>query len=132
VTAGIVGADGTREFLLERDDRGSWSRDGERFAEGDGCADADLGWTPATNTIPIRRLGLAPGESASIRVVWIRYPELDVVAADQHYECLSTDRFRFSSGDFSAVLEVDDDGIVLDYEGLWRRVPIGHARPQDT
>ena len=32
----------------------------------DGCPDVDFGWTPATNTVPIRRLGLEVGETASI------------------------------------------------------------------
>jgi len=31
-----------------------------------GCSDVDLGWTPATNILPIRRTGLVVGGSTTI------------------------------------------------------------------
>jgi hypothetical protein len=128
--ARFVGRDASAEFRLESNGRGQWTSDGRPFPSGDGCVDVDLGWTPATNTLPIRRLGLSPGERSPIRVVWIRYPELELVAADQVYECLAPDRYRYSSGSFSADLLVDDVGLVVEYEGLWRSVPVDSvARP---
>lgn len=122
--ARFLGVNGGPAFLLESDGRGNWTSDGQPLPQGDGCVDVDLGWTPATNTLPIRRLGLSPGESSPIRVVWIRYPELEIVGADQVYECLAPDRYRYSSGTFSADLVIDDTGLVVDYEGLWKAVPV--------
>lgn len=121
-----------RRFEIESDGRGRWTLDGADFPEADGCVDVDLGWTPATNTLPIRRFGLVPGEGGRTRVVWIVYPDLDVVVADQHYECLSESTYRYASGDFSAVLTVDEAGLVTDYEGIWRAVPPGSVRLADA
>ena len=100
---------------------GLWSGK-ERPPELEDCADVDLGFTPATNTLPIRRLRLDVGEEAEIAAVWLRWPELRVERAVQRYARLAKDRYRFSQEDFRAELVVDEQGLVLDYEGLWRAV----------
>ena len=92
----------------------------------DGCTDIDLGWTPATNTVPIRRLDLPVGESATISASWIRFPEFDVVKNDQTYERLAHDRWRYRSGpyDFKLVTDIAS-GLVLSYgEDLWQAVAL--------
>jgi uncharacterized protein len=86
------------------------------------CVDVDLGFTPATNTLPIRRLGLEVGEAAELAVAWLRWPTLRVERAEQRYERLARDRYRYSSGDFEADLTVDEHGLVVEYEGVWRAV----------
>jgi hypothetical protein len=48
--------------------------DGELRTDLDGCTDIDLGWTPATNTIPIRRLGREGRKAATIRAAWLKGP----------------------------------------------------------
>jgi len=101
-----------------------WSGE-ERPPEFRDCKDVDLGFTPATNTLPIRRLALDVGEEADVAVVWLRWPELRVERLEQRYARLAKDRYRYSSGDFSAELVVDEQGLVVDYEGLWRA--IAHA-----
>ena len=90
----------------------------------DGCHDVDLGWTPATNTVPIRRLGLEVGETASITAAWVRFPELDVVASEQRYTRLGNDRWQYRSGDYDYELVTDETtGLVLSYgDDLWRAV----------
>ena len=94
----------------------------ERPPELRDCVDVDLGFTPATNTLPIRRLRLAVGAEAEIVVAWLRWPELTLEPAVQRYTRLATNRYRFSQDDFEAELEVDEEGLVLGYEGLWRAV----------
>lgn len=89
------------------------------------CADVDLGFTPATNTLPIRRLRLEVGGEAEIAVAWLRWPELRLERAVQRYARLAKDRYLFSQDDFRAELVVDEQGLVIDYEGLWRA--IAHA-----
>jgi hypothetical protein len=49
-------------------------------------------------------------------------PELEVVEARQRYEPLGVRQLRFSSGDFTAVLDFDDEGLVERYEGLAERI----------
>jgi uncharacterized protein len=46
----------------------------ERPPEFRDCVDVDLGFTPATNTLPIRRLGLEVGEAAGLAVAWLNGP----------------------------------------------------------
>ncbi len=89
-----------------------------------GCVDVDLGISPSTNTLPIRRLNLAIGESRELTAAWVRFPELTVESLAQRYTRLAERRYRYESivSGFTAELEVDDLGLVIDYEGIWRRV----------
>jgi hypothetical protein len=101
---------------------GRWTVDGKERPDLEGCLDVDLGFTPATNTLPIRRLGLELGASAQIDVAWLLFPELRVERAAQRYEHLGPGRYRYRQDDYAAVIEVDGLGIVREYEGLWREV----------
>ena len=47
----------------------------------DGCTDIDLRVTPATNTLPIRRLALAVGDASTLRAAWVGFPDLAAVAS---------------------------------------------------
>ena len=96
----------------------------ERPPEYRDCVDVDLGFTPATNTLPIRRLGLAIGEEAEIHVAWLVWPELTVERVLQRYTRLAEDRYRYRQDEFEAELTVDRQGLVLDYEGLWRAIAV--------
>lgn len=89
-----------------------------------GAYDVDLGGSPLTNTLPIRRLDLLKEASVAHRVsvAWVLMPSLEVVQADQIYTPLGDRRVRYASETFSADLTVDDEGFVLDYPGLARRV----------
>jgi hypothetical protein len=111
----------TRRVLLA-DGAGRWRwQGGPELAEVAGALDVDLTVTPATNTLPIRRLaGLDLGRAADLRMAWVQFPDLQVVPSAQRYRRLAPDRWRFSTGDFSAELLVDPDGLVLDYGGLFR------------
>ncbi|GAA2617928.1 putative glycolipid-binding domain-containing protein [Paractinoplanes durhamensis] len=83
--------------------------------------DVDLGGSPLTNTLPIRRLELLTAEtgvSHRISAALMLLPSLEVVQADQIYTPLGAHRVRYASETFSADLTVDDDGFVVDYPGL--------------
>jgi hypothetical protein len=120
----------TRTIALERSARGGWTVDGTAARTLRGCTDVDLGCSPSTNTLPIRRLRLAIGASHTIQAAWVRFPELTVVKAAQTYTRIDEFTYRYSSGDFEAELTVDDDGLVTAY-AVWRRT--GYALgPDDT
>jgi hypothetical protein len=120
----------TRTIVLERTAKGSWTVDGSARRGLRGCTDVDLGCSPSTNLLPIRRLGLAVGASKTIQAAWVRFPELSVVKAAQTYTRLDEFTYRYSSGTFEAELTVDDDGLVAAY-AEWRRT--GYAiGPEDT
>jgi uncharacterized protein len=113
---------------LLADGKGRWKRGGgESVPELDGCIDVDISATPFTNTLPIRRLGLKPGEFEELTVAYIRVPELLVGPERQRYGCLEARadgglyRFEALPSGFTAELPVDADGLVMDYPGLFRR-----------
>ena len=107
---------------LERSAAGTWTVDGTRATHLDGCDDIDLGFTPATNLLPIRRLDLKVGDSAPVRAAWVRFPELSTEVLDQVYARLGTERYLYTSagGSFRRELTVDEAGFVLDYPELWQ------------
>jgi hypothetical protein len=111
-----------RKIELRSDDVGHWEVNGSAAPHLDRCGDVDLGWTPATNTVPIRRLDLEIGDTATVVASWVRFPELDVTANEQQYTRLAPDRWRYRSGDYDFELVTDaTSGIVLAYgEELWR------------
>ena len=119
-----------RTVALERDAKGNWRVDGMVVRALKGCSDVDLGCSPSTNTLPIRRLRLAVGATQTIRAAWVRFPDLDVVKAAQTYTRLDEFTYRYASGDFEADLTVDDDGLVAAY-AEWRRTGLAMG-PSDS
>ena len=86
-----------RRIEIERSSAG-WTVDGEPRPDLDACVDLDLGWTPATNILPLRRRPVAIGESVSTRAAWVRFPEFDVVEIARGLRagerCLAIDIFE--------------------------------------
>ena len=119
-----------RTLALARDAKGNWTVDGATVRALKSCTDVDLGCSPATNTLPIRRLRLAVGASHTIRAAWVRFPELVVEKAAQTYTRLDEFTYRYASGTFEAELTVDDDGLVAGY-AVWRRTAVAIG-PEDT
>ena len=113
-----------RTLRLDHDGAGNWTRDGEPAPDLAGCSDIDLGVSPSTNALPVNRLGLQVGDAGSITAAWVRFPSLEVVAAPQGYERLAWRQYRYSNldSDFSAVIDVDDLGLPIDYGDIWRRI----------
>ena len=109
-----------RAIVLLRDAKGGWTVDGSRAARLRKCIDIDLGCSPSTNTLPIRRLRLGLGESKTIDAAWLQFPGLEVVKAAQMYTRLDEHTYRYASGTFEAELTVDDEGLVISY-AVWRR-----------
>jgi hypothetical protein len=93
-----------RTLALARDPKGNWTVDGIPARELRGCTDVDLGCSPATNTLPIRRLRLAVGSTHTIRVAWVRFPELTVGRAEQSYSRLDEFTYRYASVELQAEL----------------------------
>lgn len=91
----------------------------------DAALDVDLSASPLFNTLPVRRLGLQdarPGTTHRITAAWVLVPSLMVVPAEQVYTVLEGGNVRFASEGFSADLQLDADGYVLNYPGVASRV----------
>ncbi len=111
---------------LRSDGQGRWHRgDGSTIDALAGCTDIDIWPTPFTNSFPIRRDPPRVDERRLYRMAWISGLELTCQAQAQAYTRLSERLYRYESLDgtgFHATLPVDEEGIVLDYPGLFSRV----------
>ncbi|HMD90209.1 MAG TPA: putative glycolipid-binding domain-containing protein [Anaerolineaceae bacterium] len=116
---------------VQADGNGGWlDESGEPIPLLDGCTDMDISITPFTNTLPIRRLELKPGETGEIRAAYFAIPEMEVRPVQQRYTCLEISAiggiYRYEevgqTERLTADLQVDADKLVLDYTGLFRRV----------
>jgi hypothetical protein len=124
VTVSLVGR--SDRLHIRSDGAGHWwDAVGDSLDELEGCLDVDIAATPFTNTLPIRRMGLAAGESREILVAYVAVPSLDVSAVEQRYTCLQAGalyRYEGLTTGFACDLPIDADSIALDYPGVWRRV----------
>ncbi len=115
-------------FEFASDGKGHWSLDDAPLPLVNGALDIDLGFTPATNLLPLRRLDLAIGARADVRTAWLRFPELRVEVLEQSYEREAERVFRYEAlvdGEpFRARLDTDEFGRVLVYEGLWETIAV--------
>jgi hypothetical protein len=116
--------DGT-SLVLHADGEGRW-RDagGAALAHLDGCIDVDLYAVAFTNTLPVRRLGVAVGESQTIEVAFVLLPSMEVQRSAQRYTRVSDNLYRYEglASGFTADLQLDADGLVVTYPGLVRRM----------
>ncbi|MCR9255499.1 MAG: putative glycolipid-binding domain-containing protein [Alphaproteobacteria bacterium] len=113
--------EGEIDLAIDRDTSGTWRVNGIAVPEVDGALDLDLGFTPATNTLAIRRLGLDVGESADIAAAWLDVSDWMMKPLAQGYDRLDEDHYRYRSpgNDYEARLETDPFGMVTAYPGLW-------------
>ena len=124
----IPGYSNTKRCTLKRDKFGRWTatsgNDKPRLSDISFLTDIDIQVTPATNTLPIRRLNLAVGENAEVTAAWFRIPEFQVEPLKQRYTRLAEDTYRYESldHDFTATLTVDDLGLVVNYDPGWVRL----------
>ena len=109
------------DIRLEADGQGLWQRDGEVIIDDPDALDCDLGFSPSTNTLPIRRLGLEIAQIREIAVAWILFPSFEIVLGRQSYERLAERTWRYRSTGFEADLTVDEDGLVDEYY-VWQAV----------
>jgi hypothetical protein len=83
----------------------------------------DLGLSPLFNSLPVwRDRVLEEGQTRDYVMRFVSVPDLGVLESQQRYEPLDEHRLRYTSGDFTAVLDFDDDGLVVRYEHLAERV----------
>jgi hypothetical protein len=110
---------------LRRSPEGRWSANGRELPGLDSVLDCDLGLSPLTNSMPVLRHGLLR-DTASLDFVmaWVSVPDLAIHADGQRYTGLGGGVVRFESldGTFTADIVFDEDGLVLDYPGIARRV----------
>ncbi len=118
--AGWVGVEPV-EIDLAADAGRRWRLNGRECPQVGGCLDLDLNFSPSTNLLPIRRLGLGPGQAAEVRAAWLRFPGFALEPLDQVYRRLDAGTYRYESGNGAFVrdIEVDAAGFVTRYPDFW-------------
>lgn len=142
-----------RQFLLFRDldepdlwlgtdGAGRWGEiNGAHRPDLDGCVDVHLRCTPFTTCLPIRRLPLEVGDSATLDVAVIDPDTLEVRRQRQQFTRTARRAWQrraidvalhgdadvdADDGQFEVdQFEVDEWGLVIDYPAGWRRVGSG-------
>jgi len=122
--------DGGSASLRLRNEDGAWTVNGEPRPDLDGAQDCDLAACPLTNTMPILRHGLQrEAGDHELLMAFIQVPTLEVTPNRQRYTFLrrleAGTQVRYSSGRFRSDLTIDEDGFVLDYPQLGRRIGPG-------
>lgn len=130
-----------RSLILWHDGEGQWEC--EAGSEGSvelpapggdvdlvrGAVDCDLGLSPMTNLMPVRRHNLheRPGE-VDFLMAWVSVPALGLLPSKQRYEHVRKDprgsvvRYVGEHRDYVGELVLDADGLVILYPELARRV----------
>ena len=98
-----------------------WMVQGQPMPAVSGCIDLDLAFTPATNTISIRRLALEVGQSATVTAAWFDFRTNTLTPLRQIYKRISVGEYAYSCPDihFESTLRVGTAGLVQDYPPLW-------------
>ena len=99
VSGRVAGCIGTApvEVDLSVDAAGRWRLNGADCPAVEGCVDLDLNFSPSTNTLPIRRLGLAVGQAAEVRAAWLRFPSFALEPLEQVYRRTGEAIYRYES-----------------------------------
>ena len=113
------------DLWLGTDSHGRWGEmNGAHRTELDGCTDLDFINTPFTNCIPIRRLPLLVGHSATLSVAVIDVETLGITKQTHRYTKVAQDTWRYFSNQSNSEVEVvvDEFGFVRDEPNCFRRV----------
>jgi hypothetical protein len=109
---------------IQHDGKGNWTNNGTQIDDCKACIDIDISVTPFTNSLPINRLRLQVSEVRQIKVLYFDVLQRTIRSAVQQYAKLSDYEYRYENvpNDFSAVITVDQWGIVKKYAGLFIRL----------
>jgi hypothetical protein len=143
LTVAARGAGWQRRLDLVRRPDGSWTTTADSSGEVDlhlaggdagavlGAVDCDLGRSPLTNVMPVRRHRLHEAQGAvDFLMAWVSVPDLGVHPSRQRYQHVrpaaggapAVVRYVGAHRGFESELQLDTDGFVLIYPGIGRRV----------
>jgi uncharacterized protein len=110
------------EIELSVDAARRWRLNGTECPIVASCIDLDLNFSPSTNLLPIRRLGLAIGQEAKVQAAWLRFPSFTPEPLEQLYRRIDVATYRYESagGRFVTDLQVNAAGFVTHYPNAWQ------------
>jgi hypothetical protein len=119
----LLDGGGLRRLRLVRYPGGGWTADDRPLPELEGALDCDVLASPIFNSMPVLRHAMvAAGEPRDLVMAFVTVPDLAVTRSEQRYTPLGGGRVNYASGDFSADIHFDADGLVTLYEAYLERV----------
>lgn len=84
----------------------------------------DISLTPFTNTLPIDNLQLKIGDSKEIDIIYIDLINSDITPVRQRYTRTDLHEYLYENivSDFTAYIQVDENGLILNYPGLFEKI----------
>ena len=141
LSVGVTGDGWWRRLDLARSGEGRWAariaQDGDAdlpppggdTAAFDDVLDLDVELSPLFTSLPVLRHGLHDaGEPVEFPIVGVSLPDLRLHASRQRYTYLGPSpdgavvRLESLDADVAAEIVFDDDGLVVDYPGIGRRI----------
>lgn len=118
---GVIG-DHDWDLRIERSIGGQWTLNGETVRAVEGCFDLDLGFTPSTNLLQLRRVQLDVGAQADVPVAWIDLPDATLQLLPQRYERRGANSYWYESpgAGYAEMLELAESGFARLYPHGWR------------
>lgn len=112
------------DVAVSRAADGTWMLNGTAVSGVEHCVDLDLGFTPSTNALQLRRVALEEGAGADVPVAWLNLEDATLTLLQQRYERKSKDAYWYEAPRFgyAATLEVNELGFPQRYPDLWAAV----------
>jgi hypothetical protein len=105
---------------ISRDETG-WMLDGRPVPGIGHLRDLDLGFTPATNLLQLKRNGPAIGKRSEFDVAWFDIGRHTLAALPQVYVRRDANSYHYAAATipYEAVLDIAANGFVKNYPRLW-------------
>lgn len=113
---------GNQSHVVERDANRIWTLNGVATDIGPTVRDIDMGLTPATKTLMIRRLDLPVGSNADLTSAWLDPDDWQLKPLRMSFHRTGETTYDYAAPDYDYAGEfvVDDYGIVRTFPGLWQ------------
>ncbi|MCF6138296.1 putative glycolipid-binding domain-containing protein [Pseudalkalibacillus berkeleyi] len=122
----IINLELNEKLQLDSNCKGKWFLHNSELVEMDGIIDIDISMTPFSNTLPINRFEWEEGQERNFNVLYIDVPTLGFMKLEQQYKFKGyseggTRKFHYKCRDYETVITVDQDGLILEYPGVFIR-----------
>jgi hypothetical protein len=121
------------QFFIARSGR-AWMLNGNPVPGLDHLVDLDLGFTPATNLIQLRRVAIDHGQVAQLPAAWFDVDAGTLTELPQTYERRGELAYWYEapSVGYQGLLELAPNGFIQRYPSFWEAEPIaGRPRSMD-
>lgn len=105
---------------------GNWMLNGAAVPGLEAHVDLDLGFTPATNLLQLRRVSVQEGEVVDLPVAWLDVASATLTSLPQRYERRTATSYWYDAPGvgYRGLLQVRASGFILRYPELWEAEPL--------